>query len=119
MSTETEGYVGYTVRPRGRDPRGTGWSPCRRTGSANCAGGSGSRQPFRGVTTDGQVVPGLVPLQATGIAPADLQCSEGVQNLLDRNSAPRSPSPDRVAELAQVGQLGAVRAAARRVPRDR
>ena len=69
MSGEPEGYGGYGIRPKGpgsarhwMDPPPEGWQ--RAIARAETA----LAQPYRGVTTDGQVVPGLFPLRETGIS---------------------------------------------------
>ena len=69
MSTETEGYGGYTVRPKGpgsarhwMDPLPENWQRAIARAEAALA------EPYRGVTTDGQVVPGLFPFQQTGVS---------------------------------------------------
>ena len=65
MSTEPRATADTEFAPKGRAPRGTGWIPCRRTGSGRFARAEAAlAEPYRGVTTDGQVVPGLFPLRA-------------------------------------------------------
>ena len=61
MSTETEGYGGYTVRPKGPgsarhwlDPLPENWQRAIARAEAALA------EPYRGVTTDGQVRDGGV-----------------------------------------------------------
>ena len=85
MSAEPGQYGGYGIRPRPpgsarhwMEPVPEGWQ--RNIARAEAA----PAQPFRGVTTDGQVVPALFPLRQTGISTRPLmQAAKAFVSLLD------------------------------------
>ena len=85
MSAEPGQYGGYGIRPRPpgsarhwMEPVPEGWQ--RNIARAEAA----LAQPFRGVTTDGQVVPDLFPLRQTGISTRPLmQAAKAFVSLLN------------------------------------
>jgi hypothetical protein len=85
MSTEAEGYGGYTVRPKGPgsarhwvDPPPENWQRAIARAEAALA------EPYRGVTTDGLVVPGLFPLEQTGVSTRPIvNAARAFMSLLD------------------------------------
>ena len=85
MSAEPGHYGGYAIRPKGPgsarhwvEPVPEGWQ--RNIARAEAA----LAEPFRGVTTDGRVAPGLFPLERTGVSTRSImQAAKSFVDLLD------------------------------------
>src|SRR5262245_14524268 len=87
MSAEPGQYGGYGIRPRPPgsarhwlEPVPEGWQ--RNIARAEAA----LAEPFRGVTTDGEVVPDLFPLRQTGVSTRPIaQAAKAFAGPLDEN----------------------------------